>query len=56
MDEYGRSLGLLWGGGLFVLSCAGCVARFVHCVVVLFGEEGSSIGGMWLSGIFCLCV
>jgi hypothetical protein len=39
-----------------VMSCAGCVARFVSCVVVLFEEEGSRIGGMWLSGIVCLCV
>ncbi len=56
MGGNGRSLSLLEGGGVFVISCAGCVARFVSCVVVLFGEESSRIGGMWLSGIACLRV
>ena len=36
--------------------CVGCVAGFVICVVGLIREEGSRSGGMWLSGIVCLCV
>ncbi len=56
MGEYERSLSLLGGRGVFVMSCVGCVAGFISFVVVLFGEEGSRIGGMWLSGIVCLCV
>ena len=46
MGESGRSLDLLGGGGVFVMSCADCVAGFVCCVVVLVGEEGSHIDGI----------
>ena len=52
MGESGRILSFLGGGGVFVMSCAGCVAGFVCCVVVLIGEEGSRSGGMWLCGFF----
>ncbi len=44
------------GRGVCVMSWYGWVYRFVSCVVVLFGEEGSRIGRMWLSGIVFLCV
>ena len=57
MGESGRSSDLLRGGGVFVISCADCVAGFVCCVVVLVGEEGSRFGGiLLLCGIVCLCV
>ncbi len=56
MGESGRSLGLLGGGGLFVMSCVDCVAGFVCCVVVLVGEEGWLFGGIFLCSIVCLCV
>ena len=56
MGKSGRSLSLLGGGGVFVMSCASCVTGYVYCVVVLVGEEGSRSGGMWLCGIVCLCV
>ena len=46
MGESGRSLSLLGGGGVFVMSCADCVVGFVCCVVVLVWEEGSHVGGM----------
>ena len=56
MGESGRSLSLLGGGDVFVMSCVGCGAGFVCRVVVLVGEEGSRSGAMWLCGIVCLCV
>ncbi len=56
MVESGRSLGLLEGGGVFVMSWVDCVAGFVCCVVVLVGEEGCLSGGICLCGIVCLCV
>ena len=46
MGESGRSLGLLKGGGVFVMSCVDCVAGFVFCVVVLVWEEGSRFDGI----------
>ena len=46
MGESRRSLSLLGGGGVFVMSGADCVVGFVFCVVVLVGEEGSHVGGM----------
>jgi hypothetical protein len=56
MRESERSSSLLDEGGVFVISCVGCVAGFVCCVVVLVGEEGPRSDGMWLCGIVCLCV
>ena len=46
MGESKRSLDLLGGGGVFVMSCADCVAGFVCIIVVLVGEEGSHFGGI----------
>ena len=46
MGDSEQSLSLLEGGGVFVMSCADCVAGFVCCVVVLVGKEGSRNGGM----------
>ncbi len=46
MGESGLSLGLLGGGGVFVMSCADCVAGFLCCVVGLVGEEDSRFGGI----------
>jgi hypothetical protein len=46
MGESGRSLDVLGGGGVFVMSCVDCVAGFACCAVVLVGEEGSRFGGI----------
>ena len=46
MGESGRSLGLLKGGGVFVMSCVDCVAGLARCVVVLVGEEDYLFGGI----------
>jgi len=35
MGESGRSLALLGGGGVFVMSCVDCVAGLVCCVLLL---------------------
>ena len=50
MGEGGRNLSFLGGGGVYVLSCVGCVRRFVVCVGVLVGDDGSCVGKVWLSG------
>ena len=56
MGESKLSLGLLGGGGVFVMNCGDCVAGFVCIVVVFVGEEGSHSGGILLYSIVCLCV
>ncbi len=56
MGEGGRSLSFFGGGGAYVLSCVGCVRRFVVCVGVLVGDDGSCVGEVWLSYSVHLCV
>ncbi len=63
---FGR-LGSFWGGHggvrpefeffgwrmcVCVLSCVGCVRRFVVCVGVLVGDDGSYVGKLWLTTQF----
>ena len=46
MGDSGRSLGLLGGGGVFMMSCAEFVAGFPCYVLALVGEEGSCLNGI----------
>ena len=56
MGESGWGLNMLGEGGVFVMSCNGCVVRFVSCVVFLLEVKGSRGDWIWLFDIVCLCV
>jgi hypothetical protein len=50
MGEGGQSLSFLGGGCVYVLRCVGCGWKFVGCVGVLVGDEGSCVVKVWLGG------